>query len=63
MQYPGGVRHLVVPPEVTIVASVPAEATQLKPGVPVTVNATTGADGKLRASRIQIAAPAPAPAR
>lgn len=59
VQYPGGVRHLIVPPEVTIVGSYPVEASQLKPGVPVTVNAIAGADGALRATRIQIAAGTP----
>jgi hypothetical protein len=59
VQYPGGVRHLVVPPEVNIVGSYPVEPNTLKPGMPVTVNATRGDDGSLRATRIQIAASPP----
>ena len=56
VQYPGGIRHLIVPPEVTIMGSYPVDPGSLKAGMPVNVNATRAADGSLRATRIQIAA-------
>ena len=56
VQYPGGVRHLIVPPEVTIVASNPVDPSTLKIGMSVTALAAPGSDGTLRATRIQIAA-------
>jgi hypothetical protein len=56
VQYPGGVRHLVVPPDVKIIGSYPVDPTSLKPGTAVTAFATRGADGALRATRVQVAA-------
>ena len=56
VQYPGGVRHLVVPPEVTIQGAYPIDPASLKPGMAVTVNANRDADGRLLATRVQIAA-------
>ncbi len=56
VQYPGGVRHLVVPPEVTIIAAYPVDPSVLKPGAPVMVVAVRAPDGALRANRIQIEA-------
>jgi hypothetical protein len=60
VQYPGGVRHLVVPSEVTIMGSYPVDPASLKPGVAVIATATRDADGVLRATRVQIAAAPPA---
>jgi hypothetical protein len=61
VQYPGGVRHLVVPPELTIMGSYPVDPASLKPGMAVTVTATRAAEGAaLAATRVQIAAATPA---
>jgi hypothetical protein len=57
--YPGGERHIVVPPEVTVIASIPVDPAELKPGTPVAVAAARGSDGALRATRITITPPAP----
>jgi hypothetical protein len=59
VQYPGGVRHLVVPPAVTIMGSYPVDPGSLRAGMAVTVSATHGTDGTLLATRIQIAAVPP----
>jgi hypothetical protein len=56
VQYPGGSRHLIVPPEVTIVGSYPVDPATLKVGLAVTLTAIPGSDGTLRATRIQISA-------
>jgi hypothetical protein len=58
VQYPGGIRHLVVPPEVTIFGAYPVDPGTLTVGTTVTVTATRAADGALNATRIQIPAPA-----
>ena len=56
VQYPGGSRHLIVPPEVTILGSYPVDPSMLKSGTAVTLTAIPGSDGALRATRIQISA-------
>lgn len=56
VQYPGGVRHLVVPPDVNITGAYPVDPSSLKVGMAVTANASRDADGTLRATRIQLAA-------
>jgi hypothetical protein len=60
VQYPGGLRHLIVPPEVTIMGSYPVDPASLKPGMAVIAIATRAVDGALSANRIQIAAAPPA---
>jgi hypothetical protein len=60
VQYPGGIRHLIVPADVTIVGSYPVDPTTLKPGMPVTATASRSADGALLATRVQITAAPPA---
>ena len=60
VQFPGGARHLLVPPEVTIMGSYPVDPATLKPGMAVTATGTRDADGVLRATRVQIAAAPPA---
>ncbi len=57
VQYPGGVRHLIVPPDVNIVGFYPINPATLKAGTAVTVIASRGADGTLVANRVQVAAP------
>ena len=56
VQYPGGSRHLIVPPEVTIIGSYAVDPSTLKVGMAVTLAATRGRDQTLRATRIQISA-------
>jgi hypothetical protein len=60
VQYPGGVRHLIVPADVTIIGSYPVDPSTLKAGMPLTATASRGADGGLLATRVQIAAAPPA---
>jgi hypothetical protein len=55
--YPGGTRHLVVPPDVKVIASIPVDPATLKTGTAVTALATKTDDGSLRAGRIQIDLP------
>lgn len=57
VQFPGGVRHLIVPPDVPIIGYYPVQASSLKIGTAVTAIAVRGTDGVLRTNRIQIAAP------
>jgi hypothetical protein len=52
--YPGGTRHLVVPPDVPVIASTPMAPSSLKPGASVTTLAQKEEDGSLRARRIQV---------
>jgi len=56
VQFPGGVRHLIVPADVPIIGFYPVQASSLTTGSRVTVIALRGSDGVPRASRIQIAA-------
>jgi len=43
--YPGGQRHIVVPPEVPIMSMMPGQRDLVKPGTPVVVVTMAGADG------------------
>lgn len=43
--YPGGQRHIVVPPDVPIMSMMPGERDLVKPGTPVVVVTMAGADG------------------
>ncbi len=54
--YPGGTRHIIVPPDVQVIGNFPVDRDRVKPGV--TVNAVAnvkGDDGVARAARLQIA--------
>ncbi|MDB5460668.1 MAG: hypothetical protein JWO72_2409, partial [Caulobacteraceae bacterium] len=55
VSYPGGVRHIIVPPDVKVIGSFPAERSAVKPGVTITAVATKGDDGVARGTRISIA--------
>ena len=55
--YAGGTRHLVVPADIPVIASIPVDPASLKPGVAVTVNAARGVDGSLKATRISLDQP------
>lgn len=52
--YPGGSRHLLVAPDVTVTVSDPLDHSVLKPGVAVGSVTRPGADGIERASRLQL---------
>lgn len=54
VRYPGGVRHLIVPPDVTIVGFNPVDPASVKPGSNATVIAIHGSDGGLLATRVQL---------
>jgi hypothetical protein len=54
LAFKGANNTIVVPPEAPVVTFIPAERADLKPGVPVFLIATTGADGKLAASRVTV---------
>ena len=55
--YTGGTRHLVVPPDVPVVASIPVDKSTLKAGAAVTAQAARAPDGSLKAIRISLDAP------
>lgn len=44
--FPGGVRHVVVPPGALITSFTPTDRSKLQPGITVAVNAVPGPDGK-----------------
>ena len=50
----GRTGKLTIPPGTPIVTQIPAESSDLKPGVPVFIFATKAADGSLSASRILV---------
>jgi hypothetical protein len=54
VSYPGGVRHIVVPPDVQVIGSLPATRDAVKPGVTINAIATKGDDGVARGTRISI---------
>jgi hypothetical protein len=53
--YPGGVRHIIVPPDVKVIGSFPAGRSAIKPGATVNALAVRGADGALTVSRLSVA--------
>jgi hypothetical protein len=53
--YPGGTRHIIVPPQVQVIGSFPVARDQVKPGVTISAFAVKGDDGVARATRVQIA--------
>ena len=59
VQYPGGVRHIVVPPDVQVIGSFPAGRDAIRLGLTATAQATRGPDGVLVATRISLAQPKP----
>jgi hypothetical protein len=55
VSYPGGVRHIIVPPDVQVIGAFPVGRDALKPGATVTAVAAKGDDGVARVARVQIA--------
>lgn len=54
VQYKGGEKQILVPENAVVVSYTPAEKSELKPGAPVFINATRGADGSLSAPRVNV---------
>lgn len=54
VSYPGGVRHIVVPPDVQVIGSFPADRSEVKPGVTISAIAAKGPDGNPLGTRISI---------
>lgn len=52
--FPGGVRHIVLPTSVPVIASIPLDPSGLKVGANVVAIAQKGQDGALRAQRITV---------
>jgi hypothetical protein len=53
--YPGGERHIIVPPDVQVVGNFPIDRDSIKPGDEVTAIAVKGDDGVARVNRVQVA--------
>jgi hypothetical protein len=54
LNYKGGSTKVLVPPDVPIVEPVPADQADLKPGAPVFLTPTRGADGSLSTARVVV---------
>lgn len=52
--YPGGTRHIVVPPDVKVIGNFPTTRDRVKPGATVTLAAVKGEDGVARAARVTV---------
>lgn len=52
--YPGGTRHIIVPPEVQVIGYTPVDRDRVKPGVTIAAAAAKGEDGVARVARLQI---------
>ncbi len=52
--YPGGTRHIIVPPDVVVIGYTPVDRDRVKPGVTVSAAALKGDDGVVRVARLQI---------
>ena len=52
--YPGGTRHIIVPPDMKVIASIPTETSALKAGAHVTAVATKTPDGAMKVARVQM---------
>ncbi len=55
--YDGGTRHVLLPPDIPVVSSFPADRTLLKVGVPVNALAARGLDGTVSALMIMVMLP------
>ncbi|MGZ5984896.1 MAG: hypothetical protein ACXWK7_08155 [Caulobacteraceae bacterium] len=53
--YPGGTRHIIVPPDVQVIGNFPIDRDSVKPGDEVTALGVKGDDGVARATRVQVA--------
>jgi hypothetical protein len=54
VSYPGGMRHILVPPDVKVIGAEPAPREAVKPGVIVAAIAIKGDDGVARGTRVSI---------
>ncbi len=54
VQYKGGEKRLVVPPDVPVVTYLPGDRKELTPGAHVIVQASRGADGVVSSKRVQV---------
>jgi hypothetical protein len=54
VQYKGGEQKILVTPRTVVVSYTPADRAELKPGAPVFLIATPGADGTLSAPRVNV---------
>jgi hypothetical protein len=52
--YPGGSRHIIVPPDMKVIASIPTDTSALKAGAAVAALATRDPDGSLKVARVQM---------
>ena len=52
--YPGGVRHILVPPNTPVVSTAPGDRAMVKPGVGVFIIPIKAADGTLGADRVVV---------
>ncbi len=52
--YPGGARHIVVPPDVQVIGSFPVDRDSIKPGDEISAFGVKGDDGVARATRVQV---------
>ena len=53
--YPGGVRHIIIPPDVQVIGNFPLDRSAVKPGVTLLAIGAKGPDGVVHATRLQIA--------
>jgi hypothetical protein len=53
--YPGGARHIIVPPDVRVIGAFPIDRDSLKPGDEISAFGVKGEDGVARATRVQVA--------
>ena len=52
--YPGGTRHIIVPPDVQVIGNFPIDRDSIKPGDAISAFGVKGADGVARATRVQV---------
>jgi hypothetical protein len=53
--YPGGTRHIIVPPDVQVIGNTPVDRDSIKPGDEISAFGVKGDDGVARATRVQVA--------
>jgi hypothetical protein len=55
VSYPGGTRHIIVPPDVQVIGAFPIDRDSIKPGDEISAVGVKGDDGVARATRVQVA--------
>ncbi|MGZ6012822.1 MAG: hypothetical protein ACXWK0_13360 [Caulobacteraceae bacterium] len=53
--YPGGTRHIIVPPDVQVIGNFPVDRDSIKPGDEISAFGVKGDDGVARVTRVQVA--------